>query len=346
MKENILFFNEIGLGDIAKVGGKNASLGELFQELSPKGINIPNGFATTVEVYRNFLKENYIERKLSMILEELDTLHFSNLPEIGTKARTLMRTGDFSYKVQVQLIAAYNELMEYCGEDCSVAVRSSATAEDLPEASFAGQQESFLNIKGEDALLEACKNCFVSLFSDRAIKYRVDMGFDHMEVALSVGVQQMVRSDLACAGVGFTLEPDTGSRNVIVLSGSWGLGENVVKGRVDPDEYIVFKPDLKKGSQSIISKKQGKKQSMLTFASNHDPDVTTAEVDTPLSLQKQFILNDTEIVTLATWAVMIEDHYQMPMDIEWAKDGNNGNLYIVQASFQKIPATDKDQRVS
>ncbi len=346
MKDNILFFREIALADVPKVGGKNASLGEMFQKLTPKGILVPDGFATTSKVYRDFLNENGLSQKLKQILAELDVKDFSNLTEVGAKARALLNSGDFHYNVQVQIIAAYRELLDDVGMDCSVAVRSSATAEDLPEASFAGQQESYLNVKGEEALLEACKNCFISLFTDRAIKYRVDMGFDHMDVALSVGVQQMVRSDKACAGVGFTLEPDTGFRDVVVLSAAWGLGEHVVKGRIEPDEFVVFKPSLKKGKRSIISKKLGSKESMLIYASDDESGESTVSTDTASDLQKQFTLSDDEIETLAKWAVQIEEHYKMPMDIEWAKDGENGKLYIVQARPETIHATKKGSTFS
>lgn len=334
-------FCDIDIKDIPKVGGKNASLGEMFQKLTSKGIRVPDGFAVTAAAYRFFLKNNNLQAPLSSILRKLDIDTFSNLSEVGAAARSAIRNATIPYPLQVEILAANEQLKERLGVETSLAVRSSATAEDLPEASFAGQQESFLNIKGDDELLDACLKCYESLFTDRAIKYRVDNGFDHMDVALSIGVQQMVRSDEGCAGVGFTLEPESGFRDVVVIDGSWGLGENVVKGRIDPDEFIVFKPSLKAGNKSILSKKLGEKQEMLIYNDNHNDPATTKNIRTPADKRNAFILKDKEIESLARWALLIEDHYKMPMDIEWAKDGFTKKLYIVQARPETIHATSK-----
>lgn len=338
MTQYIAHFRSIGIADVPTVGGKNASLGEMFQKLTSKGIRIPDGFAVTSAAYRAFLLHNQLDLILPSILAKLDATDFSNLQEIGSQIRKEIGKGKLPEALQQAIEKAYEELKDRSGGSESVAVRSSATAEDLPEASFAGQQESFLNIQGEAALLDACLKCYVSLFTDRAIKYRVDNGFKHMEVALSIGVQQMVRSDIGCAGVGFTLEPESGFREVIVLDGSWGLGENVVKGRVEPDEFVVYKAALKAGKRSILSKKKGAKEETLTYAEGKGVETSTKNQDTPLEKREQFVLTDTEIETLAKWSLMIEDHYQMPMDIEWAKDGNNGELYIVQARPETVHA--------
>lgn len=334
-------FKDIDIKDIPKVGGKNASLGEMFQKLTAKGIRIPDGFAITAAAYRFFLKENNLQSTLSAILKKLDTNAFTNLSEVGAEARMAISKATIPFSLQVEILAANQQLQERLGVDYSLAVRSSATAEDLPEASFAGQQESYLNIKGDNELLDACLKCYESLFTDRAIKYRVDNGFDHMEVALSIGVQQMVRSDAGCAGVGFTLEPESGFRDVVVIDGSWGLGENVVKGRVEPDEFVVFKPSLKEGNRSILSKKLGEKEEMLIYNDNYSDHTTTKNIQTPEAKRQEFILSDKEIESLARWCLIIEDHYEMPMDIEWAKDGFTKKLYIVQARPETIHTTSK-----
>ncbi len=341
MSELTASFSEIGMDDVAKVGGKNASLGEMFQQLTSKGINIPDGFAVTSEAYRLFLKHNQLDQQIADILGSLDTDEFSNLTEVGPKVRQVIGQGVLPEELKRAILAAYKELQNKSEADLTVAVRSSATAEDLPEASFAGQQESFLNIKGDEALLHACLKCYESLFTDRAIKYRVDNGFDHMEVALSIGVQQMVRSDLSCAGVGFTLEPESGFRDVIILNGAWGLGENVVKGRVEPDEFVVFKPTLKTGKRSVLSKRLGAKEQTMVYTEESSLDETTVNIDTPTDKARQFILNNAEIEQLANWSLLIEEHYQMPMDIEWAKDGKSEKLFIVQARPETVHSTKK-----
>ena len=336
----ILNFQKVDKNDVAIVGGKNASLGEMFQHLITKGIRIPDGYAVTSKAYWHFLTKNNIKGIINKMMADLDTDTFDNLPEIGEKIRAVILRSTIPYDLQVEIIAAYHSLRERVGSDTiQLAVRSSATAEDLPEASFAGQQESYLNIIGDDDLLDACLKCYASLFTNRAIKYRIDNGFDHNEVALSIGVQQMVRSDKACAGVGFTLEPESGFRDVIVLSGAWGLGENVVKGTIDPDEFIVFKTGLKNGWKSVISSKVGKKQETMIYGdSKSEKGVFTVNIPTPEDRQNQLVLSEKEVELLANWCLQIEEHYQMPMDIEWAKDGLDGQLYIVQARPETVHA--------
>ncbi|WP_337251599.1 PEP/pyruvate-binding domain-containing protein [Maribacter halichondriae] len=243
-------FKSIGIEDIPAVGGKNASLGEMYNQLTSKGIRIPNGFATTSAAFWKFLKENHIEEALQNILTGLDRKNYGNLSLIGERARDLILKGEFSHEFTSAIVEAYKNL----GKDAAVAVRSSATAEDLPDASFAGQHETFLNVRGEEAVLQAAKKCFASLYTNRAIKYREDKGFKHSDVALSVGVQLMVRADKGCSGVGFTIEPESGFENAILLSGVWGLGENIVQGTVTPDEFYVFKPSLRNGKYSILQK--------------------------------------------------------------------------------------------
>jgi pyruvate,water dikinase len=326
-------FSQIRMHDIAKVGGKNASLGEMYTQLTKKGINIPNGFATTSNAFNLFLQENNLEDALSNTLNKLDKKTYSNLNDIGQEARELILKGAFSEKFSQAIIDAYKNL---CNNDYfEVAVRSSATAEDLPEASFAGQHDSFLNIKGEDHLLIAVKDCFASLYTNRAIKYREDKGFKHQGIAISVGIQKMVRSDKGCSGVGFTLEPESGFENIILLSGVWGLGENIVQGLVNPDEFYVFKPTLRLGKDAIIQRKMGNKARTMIYSesNNHSSIMNT---DTPLEKQNQYILTDKEIHTLAEWALLIEEHYKKAMDIEWAKDGITDNLYIIQARPETV----------
>lgn len=325
--------SEIRLSDVASVGGKNASLGEMYNKLIPKGIKIPDGFATTSFAFENFLTHNSLHVPLNALMQGMDKARFTNLKETGRKARELILNAELPLGFQREIIAAYKNL---CGiENKEVAVRSSATAEDLPQASFAGQHESYLNIKGEKALIEAVHKCYASLYTDRAIKYREDNGFPHEKVSLSVGVQRMVRSDLASSGVGFTLEPESGFRNVIVLSGVWGLGENIVQGAVTPDEFYIFKPTLKQGYHAIIQKKLGEKLKTMIYSTG-DVREPTVNIDTPKEKQEQFVLNDEEITLLAKWCLLIEDHYQNPMDIEWAKDGITNEIFIVQARPETV----------
>jgi pyruvate, water dikinase len=336
MGNYILKFKDLDLLRIAEVGGKNASLGEMYQKLSVKDINVPDGYATTAQAYWEFLDFNHVREKLSEILSELDIKDFSNLNDVGQRARNLILSCSIPSALSAQIVQAYHDLQDKYGEELHVAVRSSATAEDLPHASFAGQHDSFLNIYGQEALLQTCLQCYASLFTDRAIKYRHHHGFDHMKVALSIGVQKMVRADLACSGVGFTIDPESGFENVVLITGSWGLGENVVQGAVNPDEFYVFKPSLKKGLKAIIGKKMGSKLKTMVYVNQKGQEGTIINIDTPESRQERFVLTNEEVEKLARWALTIEDHYKRPMDIEWAKDGVTGEMFIVQARPETI----------
>jgi len=339
MEKNITWLRDVRNTDVALVGGKNASLGEMMNNLAKEGIRIPDGFAVTAQAYWTFLDANAIKDKLIDCMARLDRETFSNLSAITDEAQALIMAAKWPEAVEQEIRAAYGEL-EKKGIS-AVAVRSSATAEDLPTASFAGQHESYLNISGGDALLEACKRCYASLFKERAIKYRQDMGFADMKVALSIGVQHMVRSDLAGAGVMFTLEPESGFRNVVHIAANWGLGENVVQGAVETDEYQVFKPTLRDGMRAILQHKLGAKQLTMVFAPAGDgrPGSSTVNNDTPQEQRDRFVLSDAEVEQLARWAVNIEDHYGMPMDIEWAKDGETDELYFVQARPETVHST-------
>lgn len=330
----ILWFSEIKIGDLALVGGKNASLGEMYNKLSKEGINIPNGFTITATAYRYFLKFNHLEKPIKQILRGIDTHQVKDSAERGQQIRQLILAGNYPADLEKEILLAYKKL-----GSASVAVRSSATAEDLPGASFAGQQESFLNVVGKNNVLLACKRCFASLFTDRAISYRVDKGFPHQRVALSVGIQKMVRSDLASSGVMFTLDTDSGFKDVVMVDAAWGLGENVVKGRISPDEYLYFKK-----TGAIISKELGTKEKTLIYAKRFGLTGATINVATPKEKRLSFVLKDKEISQLAKWGEMIERHYQMPMDIEWAKDGLNNKLYIVQARPETVESA-KDPNI-
>ncbi|WP_343670853.1 phosphoenolpyruvate synthase [Chitinophaga sp.] len=335
MESFIMHLAGIRLKNIPDVGGKNASLGELYNVFKQDGINVPDGFATNAFAFWCFLDYNNLWEPLAQLMRELDREGWSNLAEKGAAARKLMLNASLPEEVVAEVLAAYRSL---CGNEPSpVAVRSSATAEDLPNASFAGQHESFLNIRGEEALIGAIKKCYASLYTDRAIKYREDNGFLHEKVALSVGVQLMVRSDKAGSGTCFTLDPDSGFRDVVLINGIWGLGENIVQGAVVPDEYLVFKPTGK-----IIQKQVGSKDKMLCFAENgalENIPVSTAK-------QQELVLSDPEILQLADWALKIEKHYDRPMDIEWAKDGVNGQLYIVQARPETVHSRENHNTLS
>jgi pyruvate,water dikinase len=339
MQPYIKKFSEIGINDIAEVGGKNASLGEMFVHLNPHGVTVPDGFAITVSAYRYFIAYNRLEQELSRLMSELDHKNYSNLATIGAEAREMILNSYLPADLESGITGAYQAL--FPGGQQEVAVRSSATAEDLPNASFAGQHESYLNIKGNEALLYAVRKCFASLYTDRAIKYREDKGFDHGKVFLSVGVQQMVRSDIGCSGVGFTLEPESGFRDVVHLAGVWGLGENIVQGTVTPDEFLVFKPSLKKNLKAIIQKNMGSKNKMMVYADQNDVSNSTINKDTPWEMREKFVLTDHEVEKLARWALAIEGHYQKPMDFEWAKDGLNHHLYIIQARPETVHSQEK-----
>jgi pyruvate, water dikinase len=328
----VMKFGDIGIQDVPKVGGKNASLGEMYSKLTSYGIRVPEGFATTAYAFREFLSRNNLNEPISNLLGTLDRKRYTNLREIGSKCREML----LHAQLQEPLVHAVLEEYKTLAAEgvVEVAVRSSATAEDLPEASFAGQHESYLNIKGQETLLLAVKKCFASLYTDRAIKYREDNGFAHDSVALSVGVQKMVRSDKACSGVAFTLEPESGFRDVVHISGVWGLGENIVQGTVTPDEFIVFKPMLSQAKQPIIQKKLGEKGKTMIYSD--DDQSTVVNIATTAEKQQAFVLTNAEIITLAQWAVEIENHYQMPMDIEWAKDGISGEIFIIQARPETV----------
>lgn len=345
---HILFFNQISINDISKVGGKNASIGEMYNQLNPKGINVPNGFAVTASSYRLFRLKNNLEKPLSDLLESLDTTHYENLAEIGKKARSLINKGIFPPELIEQITQAYEQLSTDCGvENINVAVRSSATSEDLPTASFAGQMESFLNISKKKQLLDAIKRCYASLYTDRAIKYRYDMGFDEKDIAISVGVQQMIRSDKASSGIVFTIDPDTGFNNAIVINSCWGLGENIVKGTITPDEWVVFKPTLFDANTNPILKKHcGKKEYTMLYVENSksaSAKKTTVNIETYFKKQNEFSLSNDDVIQLAQCCYKIEQHYGKAMDIEWAKDGFNNQLYIVQARPETVHGKEKKQ---
>ncbi|MFA5427872.1 MAG: phosphoenolpyruvate synthase [Sulfurimonas sp.] len=329
----IRFFNELNIKDVPIVGGKNASLGEMYQNLTPKGVNIPNGFATTSDAYWLLLEENAIKDKISAILNDLDIADTKNLQERGLKVRNLILNSHLPKALAEELLEAYKILSnEYGSQNIDVAVRSSATAEDLPDASFAGQQETFLNVGSEEELLECVLKCFASLFTDRAISYRTSRSFSHFKVALSVGVQKMVRSDISSSGIMFTIDTESGSENLILINSIWGLGENVVSGRVNADEFFIFKPTLKNGINTILKRSLGSKKEKMLYSE----DTRTLNVVTTKEEQESFSINDDEVIELAKQALLIEEHYKRPMDIEWAKDGNDSKLYIVQARPETV----------
>ena len=326
----ILKFDEISINDVGLVGGKNASLGEMYRNLGRFGIKVPAGFCTTAEAFRYYLDYNYLTNKINFLLGNLDKSKISQLKSVGSKIRKMILRGKMPADLAKEIVTAYNYLsLHYHCQNVDVAVRSSATAEDLPTASFAGQQESFLNIKGEKALLKSVKKCFASLYTDRAISYRIDQGFVKAKIYLSVGVQKMVRSDLASAGVMFTLDTESGFRDLILINGAYGLGENVVKGRVTPDEFFVFKT-----TKAIIKKELGSKALKLIY--NRGLINSTKNILVPHKERQQFVLTDKEILQLAQWGTDIEKYYKRPMDIEWAKDGHDNQLYIVQARPETV----------
>jgi pyruvate, water dikinase len=334
----ILPFSAISLEDLPETGGKNASLGEMYNKLTPLGIHIPDGFAVTSTAYRHFLNANGLVEKLTAKLALLDTATLGNLPEIGRSCREMVAAASIPEDLSVAIRIAYRNFSDNTPDDLSVAIRSSATAEDLPTASFAGQHDSFLNIIGADNVVETVQKCYVSLFNDRAIKYRIDNGFEHLQVALSVGIQHMVRSDIGSAGVAFTLEPESGFRNAIYITGAWGLGENVVQGAVGPDEFLVFKPSLEKGLDAILRTKRGEKEYTMVYADSATGK-STINLETPIEKRQQYVLSRAEVLMVAKWCLDIEHHYKMPMDIEWAKDGITNEIYIVQARPETIHST-------
>ncbi|MCD6130468.1 MAG: phosphoenolpyruvate synthase [Deltaproteobacteria bacterium] len=331
----IKWFKEIGIEEVSLVGGKNASLGEMYRNLTPEGVKIPNGFAITAEAYRYVIESSGILQKMKDILADINKDDLKDFAHRGHAIRELIYSSPFPKDLSREIIDAYQILCEEYGSDTDVAVRSSATAEDLPTASFAGQLDTYLNIKGGSQLLDACHRCFASLFTDRAISYRIDKGFDHFKVALSIGIMKMVRSDLATSGVTFTLDTETGFRDVVFITAIYGLGENIVQGVVNPDEYYVFKPTLRKGYKAIIRKKLGDKKIKMIYGRG-STRIFTRNIEVPDTDRKRFCLSDDDILALARDATLIEDHYKKPMDIEWAKDGISKDLFIVQARPETV----------
>ncbi|MDD2800412.1 MAG: PEP/pyruvate-binding domain-containing protein, partial [Methylococcales bacterium] len=337
----IRWFNELSITDIPLVGGKNASLGEMYQELTPQGILIPNGFAVTAEAYRYILHQANAWYDLHQALDDLNPDDVADLTLRARKAREIIYAAPLPEDLKQQIIAAFRKLQDQYGNDVSVAVRSSATAEDLPTASFAGQQDTYLNIRGDADLLEACKRCFASLFTDRAIHYRIDQGFDHFKLALSIGIMKMVRSDLDASGVMFSLDTESGFSDVVFITGAYGLGENVVQGAVDPDEFYVHKPTFVQGHRAVLRRTLGAKKIKMIYSdgSTTEPvrNIATSEQE-----RQRFCITDQDALTLADYAIKIEKHYSTkagqarPMDMEWAKDGIDGKLYIVQARPETV----------
>jgi len=327
----IKWFEELRIKDVPLVGGKNASLGEMIRSLKAKGVNVPGGFAITAYAYQYMIEKEGIDKKIKEILSDLDTHDVHNIAERGQKIRDIIKNAPIPPELEEDIRKHYKEMEKRYGENVDVAVRSSATAEDLPDASFAGQQETYLNVRGEEDLLERTRECFASLFTNRAISYRTDKGFDHFSVYLSVGVQKMVRSDLSSSGVMFSIDTESGFKDAVYITGAYGLGENVVQGAVNPDQFYVFKPTLEKGFRPIVEKKVGTKEQRMVYGEKgtYNEDVSEEE-------KRKYVINDDEIIKLAKWAVIIENHYKKPMDIEWAKDGNTGELFIVQARPETV----------
>ncbi|MFM8646722.1 MAG: PEP/pyruvate-binding domain-containing protein, partial [Methylocystis sp.] len=339
-KKFIRFFSEITIKDVPLVGGKNASLGEMYQSLTPQGIQVPNGFAVTAEAYRATLDQSNVWPSLREILSNLNPENVEDLARCAACARDIIYRAALPQEIAKEIREALEDLASEYGQDLTVAVRSSATAEDLPNASFAGQHDTYLNIHGAAAVIDSIQHCFASLFTDRAIRYRIDNGFDHLKVFNSVGVMKMVRSDLASSGVIFTIDTETGFKDVVFITGAYGLGENIVQGAVDPDEFYVFKPTLRHGKKAVIKRTLGAKKIKMILSDSGR--ITTRNTPTTTEERETFSINANEIVFLAEQALLIEDHYsqsagsQRPMDIEWAKDGLDGKIYIVQARPETV----------
>ena len=327
----IKWFEDLKIQDVPLVGGKNASLGEMIRNLGEKGVSVPDGFAITAYAYKYTIEKANIDKKIKEILSDLDTHNVHNLAERGEKIRNLIKNTPIPEELSKEIKKYYKEMEKQYGDNVDVAVRSSATAEDLPDASFAGQQETYLNVRGEEELLERVRECFASLFTNRAISYRTDKGFDHFSVYLSVGIQKMVRSDLASSGVMFSIDTESGFGDAVYITGAYGLGENVVQGAVNPDQFYVFKPTLKKGFKPIVEKKVGTKEKRMIYG-----ETGTINKEVSIDERRKYVIKDDEIITLAKWACIIEEHYKKPMDIEWAKDGNTGELFIVQARPETV----------
>ena len=340
MSQYVRFFEEFGINDVPLVGGKNASLGELYSEFSGQGVRVPNGFAITADAYRYMLEQAGAMEPLRAALDGLDESDMADLARRGEKAREIVYGAGLPEDLTNEILAGYRKLQEQYGEEMSLAVRSSATAEDLPTASFAGQHESYLNIHGEHNLLEACRRCFASLFTDRAIHYRIDQGFDHFKVALSIGVMKMVRSDLAAAGVFFSLDTESGFRDVAFITGAYGLAENVVQGAVDPDEFYVHKPTFEQGHRAVLRRVIGDKAVKMIFAEGGAKQ-TTRNVPTSKVDRERYCISDEDVLEVADYAIKIERHYGVPMDMEWAKDGLDGKIYVVQARPETVASQRK-----
>ena len=337
----VMWFDDLQLKDIPEVGGKNASLGEMRRNLQTQGVNIPDGYAITAAAYRHLIASAGIWDKIKEVLKDLDTHDMDNLRTRGKKVRDLIYNAPVPKDLRDEIVKAYRKLCDEYGKNTDVAVRSSATAEDLPDASFAGQQETFLNIRGEEALIDACKRCFASLFTDRAISYRFDKGFDYETVFLSIGVQKMVRSDIGASGVIFSIDTESGFKDAVLITASYGLGETVVQGTVNPDEFYVFKPTLKTGFRPIVQKKLGTKEIKMIYSKKKGLESTETK-PVPKAQRSVYCISEDEIITLAKWACIIEDHYSAeagyfkPMDIEWGRDGKTGELFILQARPETV----------
>ncbi len=331
----IRYFDEIGIEDVPTVGGKNASLGEMYRKLSAEGVLVPDGFAITADGYRHMLEESGAWKELHQTLDELDPSDVVDLAVRAKRAREIVYGAGLPPDLSAEILAGYRHLQDEYGESVSLAVRSSATAEDLPTASFAGQQDTYLNIRGDESLLDGCRRCFASLFTDRAIHYRVDQGFDHFKVALSIGVMKMVRSDLAASGVMFSLDTESGFRDVVLVTGAYGLGENVVQGAVDPDEFYVHKPTYEAGHRAVLRRLLGDKAVKMVFVEGETKH-TTRNIPAPRSDRERYCITDEDVLELAGYAIAIEHHYGHPMDMEWAKDGLDGKIYLVQARPETV----------
>ncbi|MFW2371506.1 MAG: phosphoenolpyruvate synthase [Gammaproteobacteria bacterium] len=346
----IRWFDEISVDDVPLVGGKNASLGEMYRVLTAQGVRVPNGFAISAQAYRDMLDEAGVWPALHALLDEVDTADVEDLASRAHQAREIVYGIGLSAALRDEILQAYHSLEEEYGADLSLAVRSSATAEDLPTASFAGQHETYLHIRGDEMLLDACRRCFASLFTDRAIAYRIDQGFDHFKVALSIGVMKMVRSDRDASGVMFTLDTESGFRDVVFITGSYGLGENVVQGAVDPDEFYVHKPSFRRGYRAVLRRVLGKKKIKMVYSQAKSGE-TTHNIATPKADREHFCISDADVLTLADYAIKVEDHYSeraghpMPMDMEWARDGLDGQLYLVQARPETVASQHTGSRL-
>ena len=338
--KNILWFDQINLTDLPQVGGKNSSLGEMINQLSNSGINVPGGFATTSDAFRDFIQQAKLEKNIQDVLDKLDVHDVHALKKAGSQIRQWVLDATFPEKLEKDIRQAYQQLAKKYGNEASYAVRSSATAEDLADASFAGQQETYLNIQGEDAILNATQAVFASLYNDRAIAYRVHHGFEHGNVALSAGIQLMIRSDLGSSGVMFTLDTESGFEDVIFITSAYGLGESVVQGSVNPDEFYVYKPSLEQNKNAILRRNIGSKKHKMIFTENNDHQNSTSTIDIEVSEQNKFSLTDDEIMQVAVMGLKIEKHYGKAMDIEWAKDGQTGEIYIVQARPETVKSRD------